>query len=84
MVSLNSYNLMQQYITYIIICFYNVGDLDCFEAFLFRRNKADGPHTQAYPLLAPRPQAPPVPGFPVGRPWLAPLEPLLALSPAIL
>jgi hypothetical protein len=53
-------------------------------ACLFRRNWADGLRTSVEPLLALRPQAPPVPGSPVGRPRPAPLVPLVALPPMIL
>jgi hypothetical protein len=86
MVSLNSYNLMQQYIKLIYIkdCFYKVGDLECSGACLAQRNYVYGPHTRAGPLLAPLPLAHLVPRFPVCRSWPAPLVLLLALPPAIL
>jgi hypothetical protein len=77
---------MQQYIRLIYIndCFYKVGDLECSEACLVRRNRVGGPHTQVDPLLALLPLAPPVPRFLMDRTRSAPLALLPALSPVIL
>jgi hypothetical protein len=85
-VSPNSYNLMQLYIKLICIknCFYKVGDLECSEACLIRRNWVGGPHTQVDPLLTRLPLAPPVLGFLVDWTWSAPLALLLALPSVIL
>jgi hypothetical protein len=65
-------------------CFYKVGDLECSGACLVRRNWVDDQRTQAGPLLAPLPLAPPVPGFSVGRSRPVPLALLPALPSAIL
>jgi hypothetical protein len=85
MVSPNSYNLMQQYInSYIMNCFYKVGELECSRACLVRRNWVGGPHTHVDSLLALLPLAPPVPRFLVDGTRSIPLALLLVLPPAIL
>ena len=53
-------------------------------ACLVRTNQGDDPRTQASPLLAPLPLAPPVPRLLVDLSWSALAELLLATPPTIL